>query len=248
MSSRPLHEDTVRVFDDASTLAREAAARFAACASASIAQRGSFHVALAGGSTPKAMYTLLAGDTGRGIDWSRVHIYWGDERCVPPEHPDSNAGAATKALLSHVPIPAAQIHRIRGEAGAQAASAEYETLLRALARGGALFDLVLLGMGTDGHTASLFPGRDFTRDHGHLAISTIAPPQSPIAERVSITFDAIQASRHALLLIAGADKREILARVREARRSGTGAAALPTALVQAPITEWYLDRAAAGVS
>lgn len=239
--------DIVRVFDDAAHLAREGAARFAELATASIKLRGSFHAALAGGSTPKAMYSLLAGEAGRGIDWSKVHIYWGDERCVPPEHPDSNAGAAMAALTSHVSIPASQIHRMRGELGAKAAADEYETLLRALARGGCLFDLILLGMGADGHTASLFPDRDFSRDHGYLALATVAPPASPIKDRVTITFDAIQASRHVLLLIAGKDKTEMFARVRAARRDNlSGPSVPPTALVRAETTEWYLDRAASG--
>jgi len=243
----------VRVFDDPAALARAAADRFGELAALSIRKRGSFHVALAGGSTPLAMYKLLAGEAGRGIDWSRVHVYWGDERCVPATHADSNAGAAAKAMIFQVPLPASNVHTMRGEIGSEAAAEAYETLLRALARGGALFDLVLLGMGTDGHTASLFPGRDFARDHGHLAVAVLAPPTSPVAERVTITFDAIQASSHALLVIAGEEKREMLARVREARRGfleGTRpheTTVPPTALVHAEINEWYLDRAAAGV-
>jgi 6-phosphogluconolactonase len=239
--------DIVRIFDDATHLAREGAARFAELAVASIKARGSFHVALAGGSTPKAMYSLLAGDVGREIDWGKVHIYWGDERCVPPEHPDSNAGSAMAALTNLVPIPTIQVHRMRGELGSHAAADEYEVLLRALSRGGCLFDLILLGMGTDGHTASLFPGRDFSRDHGHLALPVVAPPASPIKDRVTVTFDAIQASRHALFLIAGNDKTEMLARVRVARREGTqGGGVPPAALVRAETTEWYVDRAASG--
>ncbi len=239
--------DIVRVFDDAAQLARAGAARFAELAKESIARRGSFHVALAGGSTPKAMYALLAGAAGGEIDWGKVHVYWGDERCVPPEHPDNNAGAAMAALTSKVGIPAAQVHRMRGELGSQIAADEYETLLRALARGGSLFDLILLGMGTDGHTASLFPGRDFARDHGHLAVAAVAPATSPVKDRVTITFDAIQASGHALVLIAGSDKTQMFARVREARRAGMRDSSVPpVARVEAQTTEWYLDRAASG--
>ncbi|MGH7536268.1 MAG: 6-phosphogluconolactonase, partial [Gemmatimonadales bacterium] len=151
------------VLADPAALAQEAAERFAGIAAKALARAGRFTVALTGGSTPKRLYTLLAAEPYRSrLPWPETHVFWGDERCVPPDHPESNYRMAHDALLRHLPIPPAQIHRMHGEdPDPERAAAEYEQCLRTVfaPRAGTLprFDLVLLGMGADGHTASLFP-------------------------------------------------------------------------------------------
>jgi len=148
---------------DLDDLARRAAAEWVRTADEAIARAGRFAVALSGGNTPRALYAKLAGEVLRSrIAWERWHFFWGDERSVPPDHADSNYRMAFEALLSRVPVPAANIHRIETERGPAEAAAAYETALRdffAMPRGGfPRFDLVLLGIGEEGHTASLFPG------------------------------------------------------------------------------------------
>jgi 6-phosphogluconolactonase len=159
---------TLTVADDEAALARAAADRITTLIEQTIAERGSAVVCLTGGGTPRHLYSLLAdgGQPWRArIDWSRVHLFWGDERHVPPDHEDSNFGMAERALLRHVAIPAEQIHRMRGElADAPAAAADYARELAAgFARAGRAdrtFDVMLLGLGEDAHIASIFPGSD----------------------------------------------------------------------------------------
>src|SRR3989442_15736821 len=142
-------------------LADAAAARFVAAAEDAIASHGQFIVALSGGSTPRDTYLRLGTEAlVSKVIWSRVQILWGDERCVPPDHVDSNYRMARETLLDRVPVPAANVHRIHGEDDPTTAAGVYEAMLRALLRtpAGARIDLVLLGLGEDGHTASLFPG------------------------------------------------------------------------------------------
>ena len=148
----------IRTYSDADRLAYAAAEHFVTLATAAIAARGQFAVALSGGSTPRATYALLASDEfAAQVDWSRVHVFWGDERCVPPNHADSNYRIAREALLDHVPLPAGNVHRIRGEMEPEAAAQAYAAELRAFFGTQWLsFDLVLLGMGNDGHIALSF--------------------------------------------------------------------------------------------
>jgi len=147
---------------------------------------------------------------------------------------------AGEALLSRVAIPAANVHRVPVVGRTpEAAAAEYERELRGFAGGGAPFDLVLLGLGTDGHTASLFPGSASLRENERWVVSTEAPPASPVKERVTITFAAIAASERGLFLVSGASKREIVARCLEGDRAD------PAARVSAGVVEWLLDRDAA---
>lgn len=204
--------------------------------------RGSFTLILAGGSTPKALYERLASDPGP-IDWSRVTVLQGDERCVGPDHADSNYRMARAALLDRVPIDPARVHRIRGELGPAAAAEAYDGILRATGPA----DLALLGMGADGHTASLFPGHDFARDAGKLAAPATAPAGFAIAERVSLTLEALNRSALILALITGADKATTLARVRRERAGPAGHDALPMARVR-PGVRFLLDAAAAGAA
>lgn len=202
--------------------------------------RGTFALILAGGSTPKALYERLAADPGP-IDWSRVTILQGDERCVGPEHADSNYRMARAALLDRVPIDPARVHRIRGELGPDAAAQAYDGILRATGPA----DLALLGMGADGHTASLFPGHDFSRDAGKLAVPALAPAGFAIPERVSLTLEALGRSTMILALITGADKAPAFARVRRERGGPPGDDALPMSRVR-PGVRFLTDRAAAG--
>src|SRR5215472_5551805 len=149
------------VFPSAEAVTRAAADRFASVAAESIAARGRFSVVLSGGSTPRGAYQLLANEPyAHQIDWARTFIFFGDERCVPPDHPDSNFRMANEALLSRVPIPPGNIKRMAGEGDPNASAAAYEADLRAwFGRADwPRLDLVFLGMGDDGHTASLFPG------------------------------------------------------------------------------------------
>src|SRR5882724_12267502 len=157
----------VEVLPTREALMEAAAARFVSAAGAALRALDRFVVALAGGSTPKALYALLAGAPWVGrVDWSRVHVFWGDERCVPPDDPASNYRLAHETLLAHVPLVPEQVHRARGEDAAFAAAALYERELRAALRTphgrpttqpGARLDVMLLGLGDNGHTASLFP-------------------------------------------------------------------------------------------
>ncbi|MBA2349735.1 MAG: 6-phosphogluconolactonase [Solirubrobacterales bacterium] len=159
------------------------------------------HLALAGGSTPKTSYELLG---GLRSDWSPVHLWYGDERCVPPEDEDSNHRMASRALEA----PDATWHRMRGELGPEAAAAAYAEELA-----GVTLDLTLLGMGEDGHTASLFPG-NAALDVDGIAVGVFGSPKPP-PERVSLTLDFLNASRRIVLLVAGEGKAEALARVLE---------------------------------
>src|SRR5467141_689148 len=147
------------VLPNAAALADAAAGRFVAAAGDAITSRGQFVVALSGGSTPRDTYLRLGTEAlVARVMWSRVQVLWGDERCVPPHHVESNYRMARETLLDRVPVPAANVHRIHGEDDPATAAEAYETTLRALLRTPARIDLVLLGLGEDGHTASLFPG------------------------------------------------------------------------------------------
>lgn len=166
----------VRICKDPVALASQTAEEFGRQAQACVAERGQCAIALAGGNTPRAAYTLLADEPYRSqLSWDNIHIFWGDERHVPPDHPDSNYRMAHTALLSKVPIPVANVYRIAAEKDAQQAAHEYETTLRryfGLATGELpRFDLILLGMGSDGHTASLFPGTAAIHEQTRLVVA-----------------------------------------------------------------------------
>lgn len=187
-------------------LAREAAQRFAAAAARSVQSRGAFAVALSGGSTPRAAYQALASPPFAGaIPWQSLHVFWSDERCVPPDHPDSNYHMARLALLNAVPLPPANVHRIPGELPPEEAARRYEADLAARDRP---LDLVLLGLGADGHTASLFPAAP-TPFAGRLALAVYADHLH--SWRVTLTPAAINAAGRVLFLVEGAEKAEAVA-------------------------------------
>ena len=205
------------------------AKHLARAAAAAIKERGSFHVALSGGGTPKLMYSALK---ELDVPWEGVHVYFSDERSVGPESADSNYRAARLGLLDHVPIPPGQIHRIEGERDAHAAAADYAALLPAR------FDVVLLGMGDDGHTASLFPDTEGLHASGRVVANWVPKLDS---WRISFTFGEINAARERWLLVTGASKAEVL---REVQNGMGGVEGHPVEGVQNAL--WYMDTAAAG--
>jgi 6-phosphogluconolactonase len=206
----------VCVFPDADALARAAAKQFVELARASILARGRFTVALSGGNTPRRLYQHLAVKPLREeVDWTRVEVFWGDERGVPPDHPDSNYAMASAALLDRVPIRLRGIHRIPAdEPDRVAAAREYQREIACafgVDEGGPppSFDLVLLGMGADGHTASLFPGSEVLREARRWAVSVHAP-QRPPAARITLTAPILNRAREVRVLVAGSDKAATL--------------------------------------
>lgn len=186
------------VFADAASVADEAAQRALRAASAAVAERSTFHLVLAGGSTPLLMYRLLS---RAEADWARWHVYFGDERCLPPDDTARNSRAAARAWLDLVPIPAENIHPIPAEIGAQAAAAAYARLIEAVLP----FDLVILGMGEDGHTASLFPGQ--VHPAAELTHAVHNAPKPP-PDRVSLSAHALSQAREILVLVTGVGKRD----------------------------------------
>lgn len=195
---------TVRIFKDPEQLSLGAAEIFVELAALAIIERGRFLVALNGGGTPNRLFRLLV---RAPIDWTRVHVFWGDERLVPPEDPESNYGQAREVLLKHIPIPTENIHRVASELEPNAAAMDYARVLKEFAApplDWPRFDLVLLGMGEDGHTASLFPGSPV--DITEPVIAVIAHYQGRPAQRISLTPLVFNAARQVVFLVTGANK------------------------------------------
>jgi 6-phosphogluconolactonase len=240
----------VVVLPDPAALAQEAARRFIEAACQAIVERGHFTVALAGGSTSTGLYRLLAQRPQRDpIEWSRTFIYFGDERCVPPDHPDSNYHAAREALLASGAIPTANVFRMAGELGLDAAARAYAAILRRnfdlTGSARPCFDLILLGMGDDGHTASLFPGMPALMERRRLVVGSEVPGYvRPAVSRVTLTLPVINAARSVMFLVAGANKAPA---VRAVLTGSAPSAPLPARRVQ-PVQGaliWLLDQAAA---
>jgi 6-phosphogluconolactonase len=204
----------VRVFQNADGLSRAAARLVVEAAAESIAARGQFTLALNGGQTPLQLLELLGTEYRTKIDWERCHLFWGDERCVPPDHPESSFGMANAHLLRNVTVPAGQIHRIHGESGPVQAAREYTIALAQHAAPGLSwprFDLVLLGMGEDGHTASLFPGSD--PDAAGPVLPVVAHYQGRPAERVTLVPQVFNSAWLVLFMVTGEAKAATLKRV-----------------------------------
>ena len=194
--------------------------------------RGEASLCLAGGMTPRGSYEALA--RSQALDWSRLSIYFGDERCVPPEHPESNYRMAREALLDRVAVPEARIHRLRGEnEDRDAAAREYEQLLPAE------FDVLVLGIGEDGHTASLFPGAPAVFESERSVVPVTAPKPPP--ERLTLTPRALRSSILTVVVAAGAGKAKAVARALEGELD---VASCPAQLFREAV--WILDHAAAG--
>ena len=231
------------VRDTADAVAREAANRFVAIVADAIERQGIARVALSGGSTPKRVYPLLLEPARRdAVDWSAVEFFWGDERAVPPDHPESNFGGAYFLLISQLPnMRPDRVHRMQAEApDLDAAALAYETELRLAfgVRGNAppAFDLIWLGMGMDGHTASLFPGSPALDETERWVV----PSRTLVGERrMTLTFPVLNAARETIFVLDGADKADALAQVRD------GNTFLPAARVSGPAVHWIVDAAAA---
>ncbi len=224
---------TRTIVADGEALAIAAADRMASVLATSIAARGRADFALAGGNTPRRAYELLASRYVTTVPWEKVHIWFGDERCVPPDHVDSNYGAARQALLSRVAIPAIQVHRMVAEIeDRDGAARAYDAALPAE------LDLLLLGLGPDGHTASLFPGSTALGEVERRVVAVVGPKAPP--NRLTLTPPAIAAARVVLVLAAGSDKAAAVAR---AFASDASPDAIPACLLAG--RDWLLDRAAA---
>ena len=209
---------TYVIWPDAAALALASARNFAEKVEAAVARRGLARVAISGGSTPQAAFKLLA-DPAQGfantIPWDKLQLYWVDERCVPPEHPESNYGVCQRLLLDHVAIPPANVHRMEGELDPEEAASRYESVLRnSMKLEGAespAFDLLLLGMGDDGHTASLFPHTEGLDQIGRLCIANHVPQKDTF--RITLTWPVINQAREVVFEIAGAAKTDRVAEV-----------------------------------
>lgn len=235
------------VFADLEALSEAAAEHVIQSANSAIATRGTFHLTLAGGSTPRRLYELLAQPERRkATDWSRWEIWFGDERCVPPDHADSNYRMAREALLEHVPIPEEQVHPMVGRSGdpESDAVAYARTMDHILTLAGdtPIFDLILLGMGDDGHTASLFPGTDILEVDDRNAVAVHVASKD--SWRISLTYPVLNRAREIIFLVAGAGKAQVIGQV----------LGQPDADPQYPVegiaaqgeVHWFLDQAAAG--
>jgi len=204
----------IHIFKDVEELSRAAADLFVEQAARSIAQRDRFLVVLNGGNTPTRLFQLLAADYRERVDWSHIHVFWGDERCVPVEDPGSSYGQARDLLLKHVPVPDSNIHRIKGELGPVYAAKEYSFALKEFASPPLewpRFDLVYLGMGEDGHTASLFPGSPV--DVSESAMPVTAHYQGRPADRVTLTPVVFNSAHIVAFMATGEKKADTLAQV-----------------------------------
>ncbi len=238
----------IEILPDAESLAHHAAGTFAATAAAAVDARGRFLAVLSGGGTPQRLYELLAAEPfSRRVPWASTHLFWSDERCVPIDAPGSNFGQVRDTLLRHVPLPAANVHRIRGELAPDAAAAAYARELADAAPHGRAWprlDLVLLGMGADGHTASLFPGGAALAERMAPALAVTADYDGRPARRVTLTLPVLEDGRLVLFLVSGDGKAAMVAHI-----FGAPAAteSVPAARVRprAGALRWLLDEEAA---
>jgi 6-phosphogluconolactonase len=237
----------VQIFTDPEELSLAAARLFARASAECTASKREFSVAISGGSTPRNLYLLL--DSGyymRAIDWQHIHVFWTDERCVPPDHEQSNYKLALDTFLSKVRIPSENVHRIKGEEAAESAADGYEAALRGFfgEPGLPALDLILLGVGEDGHTASLFPGSPALAEQEHLAVTVRKQP--PDFNRISLTLPVLNNARHVTFLVSGKAKAPIVQQVLEIPEANV---TYPAAMVS-PSTgrlTWIIDRAAAAL-
>jgi 6-phosphogluconolactonase len=247
MGNRKINPD-LHVFKDKESLVAAAAEAIVGAAAEAVSSRGKFLVALSGGSTPQALFLLLAQSPYlTQIAWPVTHVFWGDERLVPPNNPGSNYYHAHRLLLDKVAIPPSHIHRLRGELPPPDAVEDYEDQLQTMAVNGASwprFDLALMGMGADGHTASLFPGSSAVTEDTRPVLSVVANYDGRPAQRVTLTPPVFNDARQVLFLVAGADKAPALAAVLGELRD---VKIWPAQSIQ-PVSHnltWFTDREAA---
>jgi 6-phosphogluconolactonase len=237
----------VSVFETAEQVALAAAERFVECAAAVHGEISRFSVSLAGGNTPRLVYELLATERFKDrVEWSQVHLFFGDERCVPADHPDSNYALVYATLISKVPIPTNNVHRIVGEGNPNESARLYENELRIFFAGSTWprFDLVLLGMGEDGHTASLFPNSEALQEMSRWVVATRNPQSGQ--DRITLSLTVFNQARRVMFLVTGTKKAQ---RLKEVLRPQAGAAQLPAQAI-APVAgklEWLADAAAASL-
>jgi 6-phosphogluconolactonase len=244
-------EREIRILPDGAAIARRAAQEFVQAAASAVREKGSFNVTLAGGSTPKALYSLLVDDpTLRSqVPWDKIHLFFGDERHVPPDHLDSNFRMATEAMISKAPLKPEQVTRIKGEyPDAEQAALEYEKALREYFRlkDGEYprFDLVLAGMGNEGHTLSLFPGTKALHADGRVAVRNWVGKL--YTERITLTAPAASNAEQVIFMVTGADKAPALKAVLEGPFEPEQ---LPAQLLQPKNGKllWLADAAAGGM-
>ena len=238
-----LHPQTIEIVPDLPILAVRAAEEFILLAEEALRKGGLFSVALAGGSTPQQMYTRLS---QASLSWDRICFFWGDERCVPPDHHDSNYRMAYEALLKSIPVPQNNIFRIHGEFPVKQAAQKYEEDLHLFFDGNIpQFNLVVLGLGSDGHTASLFPGEPAIHNKSQWVAPVIHKvPPPPLVDRVTLTMPVLNAAANVLFLVSGSEKTTRLAQV----LNGPFNPALIPAQAVKPVkgtSHWLIDQAAA---
>ena len=232
----------IRVLPDPEAAAHAVAETIMAQAAAAVEVQGSFTVALSGGRTPRRLFELLGSEYRRRVPWAQTRILWVDERCVPPTDPRSNYAMARSLLLDRVPVSPTAVHRIRGELEPEPAAAEYQRVLASMEG----LDLALLGVGADGHTASLFPGQ-LEPDEPLWARPVRAPRGIEPRDRVTLTLRALNAFTHAVFLVTGVEKHAVVEAARADRAPDAGTEAFPALQVR-PATEplWIVDTAASG--
>jgi 6-phosphogluconolactonase len=231
------------VLPDAGALAGAAAERITECLTGAIQTRGQAVLVLSGGSTPRLTYERLSEPAlASRVPWACVHVLWGDERCVPPDHADSNYRMAREMWLDRVPVPPANVHRIHGEDDPAAAASAYEAILRDLVRTAGPPDLVLLGLGEDGHTGSLFPGGAAARERTRWVVPEYAAATA--RWRVTLTPVVINTAAEVLFLVSGALKAGILERVLQGPHRPDELPVQTIAPVRGRV-RWLVDRAAA---
>jgi 6-phosphogluconolactonase len=235
---------SVHQFPNSGSLAVGAAEQLIELANTAITEHGRFSIALSGGSTPKSLYELLATPAYAGrINWQQVHVFWGDERCVPPDHVDSCYRMARESLLDHVPIPPDSIKRMLGERPPNEAADQYELVLQTFfGQQSPRFDLILLGMGDDGHTASLFPGTKALDEQTRWVIENYVEVKQ--MWRVTMTKTAINAAANVMFLVSGNSKAE---RLHEVIQGAYTPYQLPSQLIQPENGKlmWFVDQDAA---
>lgn len=233
----------IEIYPGVEPLAQAVAEKIVSLASAAIMMRGKFSIALSGGKTPPPLYRLLAtGPFLKRIDWKHVHVFWSDERCVPPDHPDSNYRMARETLLDRVPLPSGNIYRMRGELKPSAAATDYEQTLRLFFDQQITFDLHLLGIGTDGHTASLYPGTTALKEEKRWVVANYVEKLN--TWRITMSPLALNAAASVIFMVSGQNKAEAL---REILEGSGNPLQFPAKLIQPQTALWMIDEQAASL-
>lgn len=233
----------IEIYPGVEQLVQAVAEKIVSLASAAIVARGKFSFALSGGKTPPPLYRLLATEPfARRINWEHVHVFWSDERCVPPDHPDSNYRMARETLLDHVPLPSGNIYRMRGELEPAAAATDYEQTLRLFFDQQPTFDLHLLGIGPDGHTASLYPGTVALTEEKRWVVANHVEKLN--AWRITMSPPALNAAASVIFMVSGQNKAEAL---REVLEGTADPVQYPAKMIQPQTALWMVDEQAAAL-